>query len=80
MNWNDPQTDAWLDEARSATDPAVRARALALLQRKLAEEAPWLTTARENLYVTSSNRVTGVRAHGLYGIGVYKALDMRIVR
>ncbi len=80
MNWNDAETDAWLDEARSATDPAVRARALALLQRKLAEEAPWLTTARENLYVGFSNRVTGIRAHGLYGIGVYKALDMRIVR
>jgi len=80
MNWNDPETDAWLDEARSATDPAVRARALANVQRRLAEEAPWLTTARENLYVGHSNRVSGLRAHGLYGIGIYKALDMRIVR
>jgi peptide/nickel transport system substrate-binding protein len=80
MNWNNPQTDAWLVEAQTATDPAVRARALANVQRQLAEEAPWLTTARENLYVAASNRVTGVRAHGLYGIGVYKALDLRVVR
>jgi peptide/nickel transport system substrate-binding protein len=80
MNWNNPQTDAWLVEAQTATDPAVRARALANVQRQLAEEAPWLTTARENIYVAHTNRVTGVRAHGLYGIGVYKALDMRIVR
>lgn len=80
MNWNDPQTDAWLEEARTALDPAVRARALANIQRQLAEQSPWLTVAREQLFVASSNRVSGVRAHGLYGIGVYKALDLRIVR
>jgi ABC-type transport system substrate-binding protein len=80
MNWNNPQTDAWLVEAQTATDPAVRTRALANVQRQLAEEAPWLTIAREQLFVASSNRVSGVRAHGLYGIGVYKALDMRITR
>ncbi|WP_237213131.1 ABC transporter substrate-binding protein [Falsiroseomonas oryziterrae] len=80
MNWNNPQTDAWLEEARSATDPQVRARALANVQRQLAEEAPWLTIAREQLFVASSNRVSGVRAHGLYGIGVYKGLDIRVVR
>jgi peptide/nickel transport system substrate-binding protein len=80
MNWNNPQTDAWLEEARSATDPAVRARALANVQRQLAQESPWLPIAREQLFVATSNRVQGVRAHGLYGIGVYKGLDMRIVR
>jgi peptide/nickel transport system substrate-binding protein len=80
MNWNNPQTDAWLVEAQTATNPAVRARALASVQRQLAEEAPWITIAREQLFVASSNRVQGVRAHGLYGIGVYKALDMRVVR
>ncbi|NKC31295.1 ABC transporter substrate-binding protein [Falsiroseomonas selenitidurans] len=80
MNWNNPQTDAWLEEARSATDPAVRRTALANIQRQLAEESPWLTTARESLFVGVSNRVTGLRAHGLYGIGVYKALDMRVTR
>jgi peptide/nickel transport system substrate-binding protein len=80
MNWNDPQTDAWLVEAQTATDPAVRARALANVQRQLAEEAPWLTIAREQLFVAASNRVTGVRAHGLYGIGVYKGLDIRTTR
>jgi len=80
MNWNNPQTDAWLLEARTATDPQVRARALANVQRQLAEEAPWLTIAREQLFVASSSRVSGVRAHGLYGIGVYKGLDIRVVR
>jgi peptide/nickel transport system substrate-binding protein len=80
MNWNNPQTDAWLAEGRSAIDPAVRARALANVQRQLAEEAPWLTIAREQLFVAHSNRVAGVRAHGLYGIGVYKGLDIRVVR
>jgi len=80
MNWNDPQTDAWLAQARSATDPAVRATALANVQRQLAEANVWITTAREQLFVGASNRVTGARAHGLYGVGLYKALDLRVVR
>ncbi len=80
MNWNNPQTDAWLAEARAALDPAVRARALANVQRQLAEEAPWLTIAREQLFVAHTNRVSGLRAHGLYGVAIYKALDLRVVR
>ena len=78
MNWNDPQTDAWLAEARATRDPARRAEVLALLQRRLAEEAPWLTIARSQLSVFSTRRVEGARAHGLYGIGLYRGLDLRV--
>ena len=78
MNWADPQTDAWLAEGRSTTDPARRAEVLALVQRQLAEASPWLTLARSQMNVFSTPRVTGVRAHGLYGIGVYKGLDLRV--
>ena len=78
MNWNDPQTDAWLAEARGATDPARRAEVLAQLQRRLAEESPWLTLARSQLNVFSTRRVDGARAHGLYGIGLYRGLDLRV--
>jgi peptide/nickel transport system substrate-binding protein len=80
MNWNDPETDAWLEEARRGTDPARRAEVTALIQRRLAAQAPWLTLARTQLTVFSTQRVDGVRAHGLYGIGIYRGLDLRVVR
>jgi peptide/nickel transport system substrate-binding protein len=80
MNWANPQTDQWLEAGRSALNPADRARYAALIQRQLAGEAPWLTVARTSLNLFSTNRIAGVRAHGLYGAGIYKALDMRTVR
>jgi peptide/nickel transport system substrate-binding protein len=80
MNWANPQTDQWLEAGRSALNPEDRARYAALIQRQLAEEAPWLTVARTQLNVFASNRVTGARAHGLYGAGLYKALDIRTTR
>jgi peptide/nickel transport system substrate-binding protein len=53
---------------------------MALAQRLLAEQAPWLTLARTQLTVFATQRVDGVRAHGLYGIGIYRGLDLRVVR
>lgn len=78
MNWANPQTDAWLEGARRAIDPAERATLAANIQRQLAQEAPWLTLARSQMLVFSGPRVTGARAHGLYGIGIYKGLDLRV--
>lgn len=78
MNWNNPQTDAWLEEARSAIDPAVRARATADIQRQLNEASAWMNVAHTQLSVFSAQRVLGARAHGLYGIGIYKGLDLRV--
>ena len=78
MNWADPQTDAWLEEARSAVDPAVRARATANIQRQLNEASPWMNIAHNNLNLFSNRRIEGARAHGLYGIAIYKGLDLRI--
>ncbi len=80
MNWNDPETDAWLEEARRGVTPEARAQATANIQRRLAEQAPWLTLARNQLAVFSTQRVEGARAHGLYGIGIYRGLDLRVVR
>ena len=80
MNWNNPQTDAWLEEGRSALTDATRSTAFASIQRQLAQEAPWLTLARTPMVTFSSNRVSGVRAYGLYGIAVNKALDIRTTR
>ena len=40
----------------------------------------WLPVAREQLWLASSARTEGVRAHGIYGVGLYKGLDIRLTR
>jgi peptide/nickel transport system substrate-binding protein len=80
MNWNDPDTDRWLTEARTAVDPAARAAAIAQVQRRIAEQNVWLPLVRTQLWVASAARVEGVRAHGSYGVALYKGLDIRLTR
>jgi len=80
MNWNDPDTDRWLFQARTAIDPKVRQEAIAQAQRRIAENNVWLPLVRNQLWVASSARVEGVRAHGIYGASLYKGLDIRLTR
>jgi peptide/nickel transport system substrate-binding protein len=80
MNWSDPATDAALREAQTAIDPAVRAAAIARAQRIIAQNNVWMPVAREQLWVASAARVEGVRAHGIYGVALYKGLDIRLTR
>ncbi len=80
MNWADPRTDQLLNQAKTAVDPAARANAIAEAQRVIAENNVWLPIAREHLWVASSQRVEGARAHGIYGVGLYKGLDIRLTR
>lgn len=80
MNWVDAETDRLLAEAKGAVDPAARDRAIAGAQRRVAEANVWLPLAREQLWVASGQRVEGVRAHGIYGVGLYKGLDIRLTR
>jgi peptide/nickel transport system substrate-binding protein len=80
MNWKDEQTDAWLATSRSATDPAQRSQALASVQEKLTENNVWIPLVREQLWLASSKRTLGARAHGIYGIGVYKGLDISLAK
>ncbi len=80
MNWKDEQTDRWLTEARTALDPAKRAEALANVQRQVTEASVWVPLVREQLWLASSARVQGARAHGIYGVGLYKGLDIKLTR
>ncbi len=80
MNWKDPATDAWLTEARTSTDPATRAKALADVQERLTENNVWIPLVREQLWLASSARTQGARAHGIYGVGLYKGLDITLTR
>lgn len=78
MNWKDQQTDDWLREARTATNPAQRRRALAQVQERITEASVWIPLMREQLWLVSGRRVQGARAHGLYGVGLYKGLDITV--
>lgn len=78
MNWKDPETDQWLLQARTSLDPEQKRQALARVQEKLTENSVWIPLVREQLWVASARRVQGVRAHGIYGIGVYKGLDITV--
>ena len=78
MNWKNADTDRWLVEGRTALDPAVKREALANVQRQVTEANVWVPLVREQLWVASAQRVEGARAHGIYGVGVYKGLDITV--
>ena len=78
MNWKNADTDKWLVEGRTALDPAIKREALANVQRQVTEANVWVPLVREQLWVASAKRVAGARAHGMYGVGVYKGLDITV--
>ena len=80
MNWKNEQTDAWLREARSALDEAVRRQAVANVQRQLTEASVWFPIAHSQLWLATGPRVAGARPHGVYSAALYKGLDIRLTR
>jgi len=80
MNWNDPDTDRLISAAKTALEPATRAEAIGKVQEQLTEASPWVPLIRQPLWVVSGPRVEGVRPHGIYGVALYKGLDIRLTR
>ncbi|GIX10087.1 ABC transporter substrate-binding protein [Elioraea sp.] len=80
MNWKNEQTDAWLREARSALDEAVRRQAVANVQRQLTDASVWFPIAHSQLWLATGPRVAGARPHGVYSAALYKGLDIRLTR
>ncbi len=78
MNWKNDRTDQWLAEARTSLDPEQREKALAEVQEQLTGANVWIPLVREQLWLASSKRAKGARAHGLYGVGLYKGLDVTV--
>nr|WP_047574871.1 ABC transporter substrate-binding protein [Methylobacterium sp. ZNC0032] len=80
MNWKNPKTDELLRSASMATDAEKRKQALAEVQTQLTEANVWVPLSSQPLWVVATDRVEGVRAHGLYGAGLYKGLDIKLKR
>ena len=78
MNWKNADTDKWLLQGRTALDPAIRHAALADVQRQVTDANVWIPLVREQLWLASAKRVQGARAHGIYGVGIYKGLDITL--
>ncbi|GJD53036.1 Glutathione-binding protein GsiB [Methylobacterium crusticola] len=80
MNWKDAKTDALLDAASTANDPAARTEANAEAQRLLTQANVWIPLVTQQMWLVSGDRVEGARPHGLYGAGLYKGLDLSLKR
>ena len=80
MNWKDAETDRLLDEGRAALSDDVRSNAYGAVQKRVMEESVWLPLVHEPMHVAATNRLEGVKAHGIYGVGLYKALDLGFKR
>ena len=78
MNWADADTDKWLLGARTAIDPAERAKLIADVQEQITDANVWVPLMRQQLWVVSAQRVQGVRPHGIYGAALYKGLDISL--
>ena len=80
MNWKNPKTDELLKAASMAPDADKRKQALAEVQTQLTEANVWVPLVSQPLWVVATDRVEGARAHGLYGAGLYKGLDLKLKR
>ena len=78
MNWKNQETDKWLDDGRAALTGEVRAAAMSRLQQQLYDAAVWIPIVHEEMFVSATKRLSGVRAHGIYGCGLYKGLDLKL--
>lgn len=79
VNWKDAETDANLDAGQVALNDADRAAAYAKVQRIIAENAVTVPLVHEQLFLFSNKqRVSGVKAHGIYNSAIYKGLDIKL--
>lgn len=76
VNWKDPETDELLLKGASALDPKERAAAYARVQDKVEEAAVWIPLYHEPLFMAAGPRLKPIKAHGIYGAGLYKGIGL----
>jgi peptide/nickel transport system substrate-binding protein len=80
MNWRDAETDRLLVSGSQALDDATRASSYGAVLRQVHEAAVWIPLYHEPMKIAMSQRLAPIRAHNIYGCGLYKGLDLRFVR
>lgn len=78
VNWKDAETDALLAKGSAALDPKERAAAFQAVQSKVEEAVVWIPLFHDPLFVVSGSKLKPVRAHGIYGAGLYKGLSLEM--
>ncbi|MGA4541261.1 ABC transporter substrate-binding protein [Uniformispora flossi] len=62
--WTDAEADAAIDEARAASDPAVRKAAYGRVQKRVAEQVPVWTYLNACSYTAYRKNITGIEMFG----------------
>ena len=79
MNWDDPgETDAWLSQGSASLTDEERAKWYGMAQDKVHDATLWVPVVHEPLFVAAYNRLEPVKAHGIYGAGFYKGLEIKL--
>ncbi|MEM7746141.1 MAG: ABC transporter substrate-binding protein [Pseudomonadota bacterium] len=78
MNWNDPEeTDVWLQKANAAPTVEERQQWVSKILHKVHGATVWIPIAHEPLFIfANARKLKPVRAHGIYGAGLYKGLEL----
>ena len=76
VNWDDKETDALLETGSAALTEKERAEAFGKVLHKVHDAAVWIPMYHEPLYTVAGAKMQPVRAHGIYGAGFYKGIDL----
>lgn len=78
MNWNDPEeTDVWLKNANASATAGERQEWVSKILHKVHDATVWIPIAHEPLFIfANARKLKPVRAHGNYGAGLYKGLEL----
>jgi peptide/nickel transport system substrate-binding protein len=74
MNWKDAETDQWLTAGSSALSAGDRTANYAKVQHKVHDAALWVPIYHEPLFLVLGQKLRPVKAHGIYGAGLYTGL------
>ncbi|MBU2089150.1 MAG: ABC transporter substrate-binding protein, partial [Alphaproteobacteria bacterium] len=77
-NWKDPETDAWLEAGSAALNDKDRKENFGKVLAKVQDNAVMIPLYHEPLFTVAGPKMQPVRAHGIYGAGFYKGIDLAL--
>jgi peptide/nickel transport system substrate-binding protein len=80
MNWKDARTDELLAKGMGATTDDVRAAAYGEVLERVHKAAVWIPLYHEPMKIGYSAKLAPIKAHNIYGCGLYKGLDLKYVK
>jgi peptide/nickel transport system substrate-binding protein len=80
MNWKDAKTDALLDKGMTAVKDEDRAEAYGEVLEQVHKAALWIPLYHEPMKIGYSAKLAPIKAHNIYGCGLYKGLDIKFVK